>query len=80
VVKYAIKGGKMKKIYLLITIAMLCLSTTAWAGYSANQDMPQQNVIIVPQESPKHWYIEMSIGGGTLLLGAIGLWLKYRKK
>ena len=76
------KEKQMKKTYLLITIIMLCLSTVAWAGGYEDpvQNIPLQDIVIMPQENPKHWYMEMVIGGGTLLLGAIGLWLKYKKK
>jgi hypothetical protein len=71
----------MNKIYLLITVVLLCLSSVSWAGgYSMMQDMPEQNVIMIPQENPRHWYFEMAIGGGTLLLGAAGLWLRYKRK
>lgn len=75
----------MKKIYLLIIISLMLFTLkTGFAGYDPNamiqQVAPPPQVIVIPDSNEKHWYLEMTLGGGTLLLGALGIWLKYRKK
>jgi len=74
----------MKTIYLILIV--LLLSVPVYGGYDPGQyedtqqqqmTMPSPNVVIVSES--KHWYYEIIIGIGTLVLGAVGLWLKYRK-
>ena len=72
----------MKKIYLVVILIVLLFTLkTGFAGYSMEQqDTPTQNGFIVPIENEGRWCLEMTIAGGTLFLGALGLWLKYKKK
>lgn len=74
----------MKKLNLLIVCLMLFMGSYCFAGgyeepYSQQQQyQPEQ--IVNDHIMEKHYYLEMAIGGGTLFLGALGLWLKYGRK
>ena len=70
----------MKKIYLIVILIVLLFTLKIGFASCSVEDTPVQNVVIVPIENEKHWYLEMTVAGGTLFLGALGLWLKYKKK
>ena len=77
----------MKKLCLVLLISLvISISPLVFAGYYAGQEQQtmQKQVSDVDDFNnhimEKHYYLEMAIGAGTLSLGALGLWLKYRKK
>ena len=74
----------MKKLYLIIIIVLMLFTLKiSFAGYDPDviiNQVPPPQIIVVQESNEKHWYLEMVIGGSTLLLGALGIWLKYRRK
>lgn len=76
----------MKKTYLMVFILVILVAQVVFAGYypdsaQQTQDMVRENIPTIRENIPANsWYLEIFVGVGTLVLGAAGLWLKYRKK